>query len=63
MQINGQAILTLLKYKDLAEFLGTTRLSIIQSMNKLQSRKLVEYSKTGEIILRISEISRLNYKI
>ncbi|MCC0178187.1 Crp/Fnr family transcriptional regulator [Waterburya agarophytonicola K14] len=63
IQANGKAILLPLSHRELAEFLGATRVSITRSMNKLQSKKLIEYPKRGTIILHTSQISRLNYKI
>ena len=63
IQENGKAILLPLSHKALADFLGVTRVSITRSMNRLQSKKFITCPKRGSIILRTSEISRLNYRI
>ncbi len=59
----GKAILLPLSHQELANFLGTTRVVITRAINRLQSKKMIENPKRGLIILHISGIDRLNYKI
>ena len=59
----GKAIALPLTHRDLSKLLNITRVSVTRSMNRLQTKKYILNPKRGEIILRISEIPRLAYKI
>lgn len=60
---NKTAILLPLTHRELAEFFGVTRATIVAAMNRLQSRKILDNPRQGTVILHTSEIETLKYKI
>lgn len=59
----GKAIAIPLTHRELSLWLNTTRVSITRSLNKLETKNYIAIPQRGTIILRTTEIPRLNYKI
>lgn len=58
-----RAISLPLTHKELADFFGVTRASIVMAINKLQSKKILDNPRQGLIILHISKMTEFEYKI
>lgn len=63
IQEDGKAISLPLTHRELAEFFGVTRANIAMAINRLQRENILDNPMQGSIVLHISKMTTLEYKI